>query len=266
MLLRSRDGGLTWEARSIPGASRQNPPFIAAVHPTNPNVVYVRVQGAWNGTDNVQSWLLYTDDAGESFREIFRAEADMLGFALTPDGGAALVGLGDTHDLLRPVDRTVLGIYRATAPGFDFSRTFQGQVGCLSYSGSRLLVCGGHASDKFELGVSSDDGDTITPLLDYGHVEGPLSCPKATPEAMICAPAWPYSCAAIASCSGSADSGIAKGPDDSGSSGCCGSASKPRGFQTGTARLDMLPGSEEALVGAGVVLATLLRRRYRRRR
>jgi len=118
-LFRSKDGGATWEQRLISGTSRQSAPFIAKVHPTDPDTLFVRVRGEWNGTDKVESWLLYSNDAGETWRELFRANADMLGFAIAPDG-SVLLGMGDTRDVLRPVDTSVLGIYRGSPPDFAF--------------------------------------------------------------------------------------------------------------------------------------------------
>jgi hypothetical protein len=262
-LFRSKDGGATWEQRLIAGTSRQSAPFIAKVHPTDRDTLFVRVRGEWNGTDKVESWLLYSNDAGETWRELFRAKADMLGFALAPDG-SVLLGMGDTRDILRPVDTSVLGIYRGSPPDFAFSRSFEGQVGCLVYSGSSLYVCGGQERDGFELGISNDDGATVAPVFRYGTVEGPLECPAGTPQALECAPQWTFACRGLGQCP-HVDAGAAPSAGRGTSSGCCGSATpasnEPR---TGTARLDMLPGPGAGLITVGAIGASLLRRLIRR--
>jgi hypothetical protein len=263
MLLRSRDGGATWEQRRIPGSSQGSTPYIAAVHPTNPDVLYVRVRGEWDGINPVQSALLYTTDAGDTWKELFRRNADMLGFALSKDGSSVLVGMGDTRDVLRPVDKSVLGLYRATAPGFVFDRPYANQVACLAYVGDSLYVCGSQESSRFELGVSSDDGTTITPVFEYGSVKGPLECPKGSPEKAICEPLWIYNCRGLGECP--TDAG-APGKSGGGSSGCCGSSSNSgSNNDIGISRSDMIPdaGGWLAILAAG---ASLFRRALGRKR
>ncbi len=266
VLFRSKDGGATWTETPIPGTDRQNAPYIGRVDPTNPDALYVRVQGDWDGTNPVESWLLYTDDAGDTWREIFRAKADMLGFTLGPDPTTVLVGMGDTHSTLRPVDTTALGLYRATSPSFTFTHLGGGQVGCLTYSGQTLYVCGGQAEDGYELGVSSNDGATVSPLFQYGTVTGPLACPSDSPQATVCGSQWGIACRGLGSCP-HFDGGTGSSTGSNGG-GCCGSATPaPNRTQTGTAQLDMLAGPEsKGIVLAAAAAASLLRRLARRRR
>jgi hypothetical protein len=262
VLLRSSDGGATWQSRPIPGTTRDVAPYIAAVHPTRPDTLFVRVRGDSNNTDPVESWLLYTDDAGDTWKEVFRAKADMLGFALTPGADSVLVGMGDTRDANRLVDTAVLGLYRSPLSAFSFAQGFHGQIGCLTYSGSTLYVCGGQEADGFELGVSSDDGVTLTPLFEYGAVAGPLTCPADSAQAKVCDPQWQYTCRGLGVCP-HVDAGVTPTtPSRSSSSGCCGSASASSSTpQTGTAHLDML--EDPTWLAAGTFLAGLLRRRFR---
>jgi hypothetical protein len=265
VLFRSKDGGATFTETPIPGTTRNDAPYIAAVDPANPDVLYVRVQGEWDGTNPVQSWLLYTDDAGDTWNEVFRGRADMLGFALSPDSTTVLVGMGDTHDVLRPVDTTAIGLYRAAAPAFTFSRVGDGQVGCLRYAGNDLYVCGGQESDGYELGVSTDDGTTIAPVFQYGTVAGPLACAATTPQAKVCASQWTTACSGLGSCP-ELDAGTIASTTGGSSSGCCGAA-KPstKNSQIGTAQLGMLPDVEGQWLGGAALIATLLRRLARRR-
>jgi hypothetical protein len=258
VLLRSMDGGATFDESPIPGTDRNNAPFIGAIDPTNPDVLYVRVQGAWDGTNPVQSWLLHSSDAGKTWKESFRATADMLGFALSPDGSKVLVGMGNTRDVLRPVDTSVIGLYRADSTALAFSRTSTGEVGCLTYSGSNLYVCGSEETVGYELGVSTDDGATTAPLFKYGTVKGPLDCPASSSQAMICAPQWPNACRGLGSCP-NVDAGTGSSATGGGS-GCCGSATPKAEQQTGTAQLDMFGDTDGALLAFTTLLAGALRR------
>jgi len=268
VLLRSRDGGATWEVRDIPGTTARALPFIAAVHPTKPDVLYVRVQGAFDGIDPVESRLLYSEDAGDHFQQVFRGTADMLGFALGTDGSRVFVGLGDTHDPNRPVDASVLGMYRSSAPNFQFTRVLDGQVGCLTVAGDSLYVCGGTSTDQFELAVSHDGGDSLAPLLKFGGVAGPLACPATSLETTQCAPIWKYNCGPIGSCPTDAGSGGRSTGSSNSGCGCGSPGSKPGkpGTSIGTARLGMTSDSLEELAPLLFLAAGFLRRLARRKR
>lgn len=219
VLFRSSDGGETWQALPIPGASRTNRAFIAAVHPTNPDVVYIRVQST-RPDGKGESFLLYTDDAGRSFREIFRGPADLLGFSLSADGNEVLVGLGDPFDPagLRTADPAAFGVYRAAPPDFSFARRFSGHVGCLTRSSAGLFVCGNNLPTEFVLALSTDDGQTASPILELGHVRGPLNCGDT---GRICRPEWPATCALVDSCaSGGPDAGASTTTTSDSGCGC----------------------------------------------
>ena len=206
VLFRSSNGGETWQERPIPGASRANRAFIAAVHPTKPDVVYIRVQ-ATRSDGKAESFLLYTDDAGDSFKEIFRGPADLLGFSLSADGSEVLIGLGDPFDStgVRTVDTAALGIYRAAESDFSFTRRLSGHVGCLTRSSAGLFVCGNTSRAGFILGLSTDAGETASPVLELGHVRGPLRCGRTQ---QICQPEWPQSCALVNSCASGASDAV----------------------------------------------------------
>lgn len=244
-LLVSIDRGATWQTYSIPGTSVDDQPFIAAVHPSKPDVLYVRTRSPQTDTGFVESRLLYSDSAGASLREVFRGSADMLGFALADGGSRVLVGLGDSRDALnlRPVDPSALGIYRAEAPDFVFERALRGQVGCLTMTAAGLYVCGSNATLHYELGLSRDVGITASRVFTFGAQIGLLSCDESSSVSNACASLWPIVCEQVGSCAIERDSGApgAK-PPSVGGSGCCGSASstaKTDGTNTRTARLDV---------------------------
>lgn len=279
LLVRSRDGGITWDRRVITGATLDKPPFIAAVHPTNPDILYVRIQGARvaaGGT--VESTLVYTEDAGETWKELFRGAADMLGFSLSADGKEVRIGLGSVQNPAdttsgRQVDPTVLGIYRANAPDFSFTPLLRGQVGCLTEGPSALYVCGSHENDHFELAKSADDGATVSPLYDLAGARGVLACPKTTSTALMCTDQWQYICSQVGKCGpAAADAGGKDGSPNSSTStsgGCgCGSpgSTKSESSTVGTVRQSLLPESFETFMVGSALAAWFARRRKRTNR
>jgi len=266
VLLRSRDGGVTWQRLAIPGATMTAPAFVAAVHPTNPEIVYVRVQGESKpeamSPGTIESWLLYTEDAGETWKEIFRGPADIQGFLLGGGGSEVLLGLGDSHDAAgaRPVDPSALGVYAANAPGFEFTRLMSGQVGCLTRTTTGVFVCGTHAGQQFELGFSSDNGLSASPVLDLGGVRGPLHCGPKAPE---CQQEWLSQCSLLGSCTATATPSVNNPPprkDESSTPAGAGCSTKARPASAGAANETWL-----ASVGTSLVAALTLRRRRDRK-
>lgn len=164
----STNAGATWTERAIPmDASFERAPFIAAVDPVNADRVYVRTHGP---ADNR---LLVTDDAGKTFREVFRG-GPLLGFALADNGGK--VFLGGPRDGLRVASRTDL----------TFTQKSALQVECLMSSGTTLFACS-NESQGFLVGASEDEGATFKPLLRLSTIRGQLACGAA--EA-TCAREW----------------------------------------------------------------------------
>jgi hypothetical protein len=224
VLLRSRDGGETWERRPIAGTSLNQRAFIAAVHPTDPDVLYVRVRGESMGT--IESFLLYSEDAGDSWTEIFRGAADLLGFSLSADGGELLLGVGDSYDRTgtRTIDPDALGIYRAAAPEFQFTHWVTQQVSCLTRADAGLFVCGSHRSEGFEVGLLQGTEASATSVLDFGGVRGPLDC---GPTARICKAEWASNCALLGSCTAPIE------PKDESTAGDVSPASESEGCSVG---------------------------------
>lgn len=273
ILLRSRDGGTTWERLIVPGASSKQPPLIAAIHPTNPDILYLRLPGEVKDVGTIESTLLYSEDAGTTWRNVFHASADMLGFSLSQNGAEVRFGLGDSRDPTREVDPAVLGIYVATAPTFSFERRLSGQIGCLTDTAAGLFVCGSHFSEGFELGESGDDGVTASRILDFGGVRGPLVCPATSATHLQCDSQWEYACSPIGDCSkaagrSSSDPGTPAPTATSGGCGCGapGSEKKPTSAPNtvGTARLSVFPESWKAFVIASLVGVWVARRQMRR--
>jgi MYXO-CTERM domain-containing protein len=179
-LLVSDDGGESWSTRSMTGALSGDQPFIAVVHPTNPNIVYVRTDN-WSandetGVDDANDGLFVTDDAGVTFREVLRKGGKLFGFALSPDAQTVLAGYGDPVQATRNVYPEELGIYRASTTDHTFTLAINSPVSCLTWNRSGLYAC----FDEL-VGLSTDGSvpptiSGFTPVLAYADVRGPLAC------------------------------------------------------------------------------------------
>lgn len=227
----SRDRGATWQEHPLRGTSLDDQPFIAAVHPSNPDVLFVRTRSPETDKGFVHSRLLYSDTAGATFREVFRGSADMLGFALADGGNEVLVGLGDSRDplLLRPVDKSALGIYRADVSNFVFEPALRGQVGCLTPATDGLFVCGSNATLQYELGLSHDVGLTATRVFGFGKQIDLLACDEQSSVTTRCATTWEVQCEQLGACSVEKEAGGNAGPPPSDDGGCAVSANASRG-------------------------------------
>src|SRR5262252_4905785 len=115
VLLVSTDRGSTWSSHAITSGADERP-YIAAIDPHDSQKVYVRTVSSTsdNGLAASNDALFVTNDGGASWREVFRAPAQALGFALSPDGSTVLIGYGDPMDGDLVIDSSVLGIYRSS--------------------------------------------------------------------------------------------------------------------------------------------------------
>ena len=83
---RSDDQGQTWQTFALP--EDDSPlPFIAGVDPTNPDRIYVRAPTSTTG-----DILLVSENGGETWTQILKAQGSLLGFSLSPDGKTVAIG------------------------------------------------------------------------------------------------------------------------------------------------------------------------------
>jgi hypothetical protein len=195
-LLVSMDRGENWDTFPIPSTSTRIHPFIAAVSPTDPDVVYVRTDD-WDTSMEIaaQDALLVTTDAGENFEEILRLQAKLLGFAVSPDGSMVLAGYGDTVTTNMSVSFDDFGIYKASTADHTFGKILDKMVTCLRWTENGVYACLAHLTDvpspDLALGFAPNadftlaDPNPLTPLLDTKLVKGPLACTGA-----VCAETW----------------------------------------------------------------------------
>jgi hypothetical protein len=229
---RSDDDGESFSTTVLPVETEENP-YIAAVDPANVDVLYVRTD-LWAPNDEgiyeANDALLYSDDGGASFREIFRARGKLFGFALSPDGSEVLIGYGDPVDPARVVDPAVLGIYRASTTDLAFTKIYEGSVSCLAWTANGLYACTSQGERGFALGIApSSDFDLgvaepFAPLLDLREVRGPVECAACTTTG-ACEESWPTTCALFGSCDAGAPTNGTGGTDCSGGTGTSGGSS-----------------------------------------
>jgi MYXO-CTERM domain-containing protein len=179
-LYRSDDGGMRFRemTRDFTGGSDA---YLAAVDPTDPDVVYVR---SFLG---LETFLLKSTDGGARFTRIGSTPDRMTGFALSDDGQTVWIGANDP----------TIGIQRSERGG-PFTRV-RGSipVRCMRYHAGVLYVCANESTEGYALGCSSDGGDRIAPLFAMRAISGVALCPAGTPAHDRCEPLWTAQRAAL---------------------------------------------------------------------
>ncbi len=117
VLLASTNGGQSFTETDFPlvagdGGLIDRAPYVAAVDPTNPDRVYVRV-------DNIDGTrLLVSDDGLATTHQVWQAQGNLSGFALSHDGTKIYAG--------GPND----GLYVESSTALDFSEQTSGRGRC----------------------------------------------------------------------------------------------------------------------------------------
>jgi hypothetical protein len=246
LFLTSNDRGANWEIGTIPGTNLDSSPWIAAVHPSDGNKIFVRTDSWKKNAGNQEvagDALLYSDNGGKTWTELLRLGgsdpevpgAKMLGFALSPDGATALVGYGDINDAVRVVDpdRKYLGIYKSSSDGrYSFGAgapssatpllsvpttclgwTRDGAYGCFSPEGQSQYVA-------FSADATFASGSTET-LMRASEVEG-QNCACNGRAVKECR--WSMDCAILGACDAGASGGACDGGGSGGGGGGVGGA------------------------------------------
>lgn len=175
---RSSDRGQTWERFDIPGSDDTHLPFLSAIDPADPDVLYVRLDGASDMPGETSDALLVSKDGGQTWTTVFEGAGDLLGFALSPDGSTVVVGGPDD------------GLWSAPAATLAFTRIAEVGVRCMTWSERGLYACADEFRDGFVVGLSGDGGQSFEPLLHLDGVCGPLECAPQSRVAAICEDQW----------------------------------------------------------------------------
>ncbi len=193
VFLSSTNRGMTWTTTTIPKTSIDAPPYIAAVHPTDPKIVFVRTD-EWPDNDiggyNANDALMYTKDGGQTWAELLRPIGDeggakLFAFALSPDGAMALAGFGDPVDSGgRRVDRAVMGIYRSSGPDYAFGPTpkptMVESITCLTWTAKGVYACGSPDGATSYIGLATDSANLtsagFTRIMEVNKMKGEPPC------------------------------------------------------------------------------------------
>jgi len=161
-ILRSDDGGKTFNTLDASAVTPGGTLGIAAVDPENPDRIYLRSSG-------VDERLLISNDAGRT-----------LAVALTADSGQQLSAFFRRADgtlFAAAFDSTAGTLFRSTDSGASFQplpATLH--IGSIAERGGALYVLANGLDDPFLVGISRDNGDTFQGLLDYASVGGVKTC------------------------------------------------------------------------------------------
>jgi hypothetical protein len=203
----STDHAMTWTSSPIPNTTLDEIPYIAAIHPTDGKKIFVRTD-AWTNReviDTANDALLYSGDGGQSWKEVLRKGAKLLGFALSPDGSTALAGYGDPVESAEVVDDAVMGIYKSATDTFSWNRLVDYSVTCLAWTKTGAYVCASQDSG-FDLAFSQDatfqgSGCGLVPLLRRQEIKG---SPPACNGGAVSMCDWSMSCQLLDACDGGA--------------------------------------------------------------
>ncbi|WP_437960284.1 hypothetical protein WME76_12000 [Sorangium sp. So ce119] len=201
-LERTDDRGATWTRLDIPDSNDRRLPYLGAIDPADPDIVYVRLDG------EPADALIVSHDGGESFTTIFEGQGNLLGFALSPDGGSVIVG--------GPQD----GIWRAPASSLEFEKISDVGARCLTWTAEGIFACGDEFTDGFTVGRSIDEGATFAALMHLDGLCGPLECAPDSGMASTCTDLWGATELTIGSqqCGGDAAAGSGSGSGSGGGS------------------------------------------------
>ena len=181
-LLVSADDGAQWTERPIPSfdPTLEDSVYVGAVDPADADRVYVRSSALPTGGE---SRLYVTSSAGQSFETAARfavptpsivSNAQILGFALSPDGSKIYVGTQDE------------GLFVAAKTDLVFRQTSSIHVQCLATRAAELWACS-DAVSGFVVGVSTDDGATFEPrLATVTDLAGPVACAADSGGSLAC--------------------------------------------------------------------------------
>ena len=175
-LLRSVDGGQSWERRPLPLGDADYAARAAATHPDAAATLLLYTVANSPGLDD--SRLLVSTDAGDSFA-VALTRPEIRGADFDAEG-RAWVAARD-------------GLYRAAAAG-EFERVSDAsELGCVGAYAGGLLVCGHYAgveAGRSGVGVSRDSGRSFDALLDFDRVDAPVACDDGSLTTTLCAQPW----------------------------------------------------------------------------
>lgn len=242
VVLRSVNGGMTYDTFLLPNSDDTHAPFVGGVDPNDAGRVYVRLDGT-------PGRLYVSENGGQDWTQIFSGEGALLGFGLSPDGKTLLVG-GEKD-----------GIWRSPTTTWAFEQASLVRAKCLRWTDAGVYACGEQVLDGFSVGFSVTEGSTFKSIATISDLCGPLSCIKAG-----CSADWPQlrDTLGAKSCNeGTSSSGGGVG-GSGGTGGAGGGGEKPPIGATGGCSCGLAPNAGDRtayFIAAAGVLAWKRRRR-----
>lgn len=193
VLLRSDDGGVTWNKTTLALPAGTGSLWISGIHPNDPDKLWLRVAARGDTLGLLPARLYLSTDMGQSFVMLASTTKGMFGFALSPDGSTiAYGGPGD-------------GLHVGPSDGSAFVKRSALGVRCLRWpERGALYACASEPADAFSIGVSSDDGVSFRALYRLADT-CPAACATGSSFAGTCQAAWsqtrPFIAASGATCS-----------------------------------------------------------------
>ena len=183
VLFRSDDSGVTWSPLPTTDFSFGGDLAdlqIAAVSPTDPDVVFARVFQA-NG-QSLGDDLYRSVDAGQTWTRVLQATDDITAVVIRLDG-----------EVIATTRQS--GIHRSADGGMTFGAAITGrQIYCMKERADGILfACGlSFQPENFALG-SGASVDALTPIMTFADVDEPVPCPAGTVQHDVCeALRWPF--------------------------------------------------------------------------
>jgi hypothetical protein len=176
-LLRTRDGGDSWQRIELPLTEKDYLARVAAVSPSDPEAIVLYTVANSPGLDAAR--LLVSRDGGDSFSvALERSEIRGAGY-----GGDGRLWVAARE-----------GLFGASADLATFEQTSTAsELGCVQERGGALFVCGHYAgigTARSGIGVSADGGNSFERWLDFESVDAAVECPADSLTAALCAQPW----------------------------------------------------------------------------
>ena len=186
ILKRSDDGGETWIDLPVTDFGFGNQPllFVEGVSPTNPDIVFARVNGSIAPAGDA---LYRSTDAGQSWTQVLEL-SDTIGAFLIRSDGATVIAASAGKCPGEPKESLDGCVKLSTDGGATFhAAATQPKMACImERSDGTLFACGANwEPDRFALGRSTDAA-AWTAVFRFSEMAGPLSCEPGTVQFDIC--------------------------------------------------------------------------------
>jgi len=167
-LLRSSDGGATWQTIDLSPTLGTSTIRLIAIDPQDPDKLFLR-NSAMAGES-----LAVSSDGGAHFTTPLDVPGGILtSFVRMPSGTLLLAGVNGTTNVL----------FRSTDGGATFTQSDAPALRALAQRNGRLYGSANNMDDNpalaFALGESTDEGTTWTPMMTYDQVQAIAGCLKA---------------------------------------------------------------------------------------